>query len=100
MSPHLAFLRPAVGILAASRQLPQTAIDDFEFFGELAMSGELRPVSGILPAAIKAARTGRPIIVPAANGAEAALAGGDVFTARNLLEVTEQLRGGVVTEPV
>jgi magnesium chelatase family protein len=90
----------AVGILAASRQLPQTAIDDFEFFGELAMSGELRPVSGILPAAIKAARTGRPIIVPAANGAEAALAGGDVFTARNLLEVTEQLRGGVVTEPV
>jgi magnesium chelatase family protein len=90
----------AIGILAASGQVPREAIDRFDFFGELAMSGELRPVNGILPAAMQSAAAGRPIVVPAGNGPEAALAGGEVFVADTLLDVTAQLRGTDVREPV
>mgnify|MGYP001491752402 CR=1 FL=1 len=42
----------ALGILAASGQLPMEALDSYEFIGELALNGELRPVDGVLPTAI------------------------------------------------
>lgn len=78
----------ALGILAASGQLPVQALSDVELLGELALTGELKPVDGVLPAALAAAREGRRLIVPAANGAEAALAkNGRAWTARTLLEV-------------
>jgi magnesium chelatase family protein len=78
----------ALAILAASGQLPVQALADVELLGELALTGELRPVDGVLPAALAAAREGRRRIVPAGNGAEAALAGGGrAWTARTLLEV-------------
>ena len=78
----------ALGILAASGQLPVQALADVEVLGELALTGELKPVDGVLPAALAAAREGRRLIVPTANGAEAALAaGGRAWTARTLLEV-------------
>jgi magnesium chelatase family protein len=78
----------ALAILAASGQLPVQALADVELLGELALTGELRPVDGVLPAALAAAREGRRLIVPAGNGAEAALAGGGrAWTARTLLEV-------------
>lgn len=83
----------ALGILAASRQVSADRFPTCEFFGELALSGALRAVPGILPAAIKAARGGRSIIVPAANGAEASLASGEVAVAASLLDVTAQLHG-------
>ena len=89
----------ALGILAASRQVSSTSIADYEYYGELALSGEIRSVPGVLPAAIKAARAGRPIVVPRANGAEAVLAGGDVLVADRLLDVTGML-GGDDTAPV
>ncbi|MBW8811511.1 MAG: YifB family Mg chelatase-like AAA ATPase, partial [Lysobacter sp.] len=84
----------ALGILAASGQLPEAALRDVEVLGELALTGELRPVDGVLPAALAAARAGRRLLVPEANGAEAALARGvHACTARTLLEACAGLEG-------
>jgi len=84
----------ALGILAASGQIPREALDGYEFLGELGLTGELRPVDGALPAALAAAQAGRKLVVPLANGAEAALASGvEVRTARTLLEVCALLNG-------
>ncbi len=81
----------AIGILAASRQIDTAAARGYEFFGELALNGELRPVPGMLPAALRAAEDGRRIVVPTSNAAEAALVSADVYPARTLLEVTSHL---------
>lgn len=85
----------ALGILAASGQLPREALRDREFYGELALTGELRPIEGALPAVLAAARAGRDIILPAANREEASLVGhpGSRF-ARTLLEVCALLQTG------
>ncbi|MFC3716376.1 YifB family Mg chelatase-like AAA ATPase [Luteimonas soli] len=84
----------ALGILAASGQVPVPALAQWEFLGELALTGELRAVDGVLPAALAAARAGRRLMVPVGNGAEAALAKDlDVRTARTLLEVCAMLGG-------
>ncbi len=84
----------ALGILAASGQLPVAALRDVEVLGELALTGELRAVDGVLPAALAATQAGRGLVVPEANGAEAALARGLVaWTARTLLEVCAGLEG-------
>jgi magnesium chelatase family protein len=84
----------ALGILAASGQVPLDAIQEYEFLGELGLTGELRAVDGVLPAALAAARAGRRLIVPPGNGAEAALASSvRASTARTLLEVCAALDG-------
>ncbi|MBS0488065.1 MAG: YifB family Mg chelatase-like AAA ATPase [Proteobacteria bacterium] len=84
----------ALGILAAQGILPKENLGKYEFLGELALSGELRAVTGVLPAALKAAKSGRALIVPRENGAEAALAsGGTAHGAGSLLEVCAFLRG-------
>jgi magnesium chelatase family protein len=78
----------ALGILAASGQIPNQAFENCELLGELALSGELRPVTGVLPAALAARAAGRAVLIPEKNAAEAALITGlQIFTARNLLEV-------------
>lgn len=66
----------ALGILAAAGEIPQQALDRIEVLGELSLSGEIRPVRGALPAALKAVAAGHALLVPAANAAEAALAAG------------------------
>lgn len=84
----------ALGILAAGGQLPHTALQGCEFLGELALSGELRPVPGVLPALLRARHGRRCVIVPAGNAPEAALLDGvDVRVARSLGEVCAHLRG-------
>ena len=84
----------AIGILAANGDVNPQSLAGFELLGELALTGELRPVDGVLPAAMAAARAGRALIVPEANGAEAALAGDvAVYTARSLLEVVAHVNG-------
>ncbi|GAB2665410.1 YifB family Mg chelatase-like AAA ATPase [Arenimonas aestuarii] len=84
----------ALGLLAASGQLPVQALGEVELLGELALTGELKPVDGVLPAALAAAREGRALVVPVGNGAEAALASrGRAYVARTLLEVCAHLRG-------
>lgn len=84
----------ALGILAASEQLPLTALDHYEFLGELSLTGELRPVRGVLPVALAARLAGRTLVVPAGNAAQAALVRGlTVLTAKHLLEITAHLHG-------
>ena len=90
----------AIGILAAQKLVPQTAIAGIEFYGELSLSGELRGVSGILPAAMCASHAGTAILVPDANASEARLADGATYAAASLLDVTAHLRGTAPIEPI
>ena len=84
----------ALGILAAGGQVPHEALKGCEFLGELALSGELRPVPGVLPALLRARHGKRCVIVPVGNGHEAALLGDvDVRVARTLADVCAHLRG-------
>ncbi len=84
----------ALGILAASGQIPGTGLDQFEFAGELALTGELRPVRGMLALVCGASDAQRAFVVPAANAAEAVLpAGARIYAARTLLEVCAHLTG-------
>jgi magnesium chelatase family protein len=84
----------ALGILAASEQLPARALADYEFAGELALTGELRPVRGALAMALAAARERRAFVVPEANACEAALVEeAAVYPARSLLDVCAHLTG-------
>src|SRR5579859_5702114 len=61
----------ALGILAATGQIPKEQLARCEFLGELALTGELRAVDGVLPAAIAATVDGRMLFLPRGNGAEA-----------------------------
>lgn len=83
----------ALGILAASKQVPGEAVSGIEFYGELALNGDLRRVPAILPAALQAQAKRRSMIVPGLNASEAALAKAKVRAAANLLEVTAHLCG-------
>ena len=82
----------ALGILAASGQIDTHNLDQYEFLGELALTGKLRPIRGALCAALSTRHNGRALVVPHANAAEAALVGElTVYGARNLLAVTAHL---------
>ncbi len=84
----------AIGILAASGQIPDHDLDRYEFAGELALTGALRPIRGALPVALRAGQHQRSLILPLSNAAEASLATGvRVLGARHLLEVTAHLAG-------
>lgn len=84
----------ALGILAASGQLSEEALSRYEFLGELALGGELRAVSGILPVVLKVRDAKRALMIPVENAAEASLVGGiEVFTAGHLLDVCAHLNG-------
>ena len=86
----------ALGILAASVQVPTQMLDDVECLGELALSGEVRAVKGVLPAALAARKAGRSVIVPRANVEEACLASGlKVIAVDHLLQVVAHLNGHV-----
>jgi magnesium chelatase family protein len=88
-------LAVALGILAASGQLPEESLGATEFYGELSLSGELHPVRGTLAAAVHAVRDGRRLVVPAANAAEARVArGARVAAAATLTAVRNGLAGG------
>lgn len=84
----------ALGLLAASGQLPALNLGDYEFAGELSLTGSLRPVRGALALALASQKAGRTLIVPEASGAEAALAdGAAVRVAHTLREVCAHLMG-------
>ncbi|HEB56688.1 MAG TPA: ATP-dependent protease [Gammaproteobacteria bacterium] len=84
----------ALGILAASGQIPQQQLTDYEFFGELALSGELRPVRGVLPAALHTRHLQRKLVLPSDNAAEAALISDiEIIPADHLLDVCAHLTG-------
>jgi len=82
----------AIGILAASGQIPTQKLDSHEFIGELALSGTLRGVSAIIPVVLAAHRDKQQLIIANANANEASLAGNKcVFSAENLREVCSYL---------
>ncbi|MGK0279970.1 MAG: magnesium chelatase family protein, partial [Litorivivens sp.] len=83
----------AVGLLAVSDQLNATELDQYVIMGELSLDGELRPIKGILPIAIRAKEEGfRGIILPKICAPEAAIVDGlEVYGAENLQEVIDHL---------
>jgi magnesium chelatase family protein len=84
----------AIGILAASGQIHREVLQDHEFIGELALSGELRPVKGTLPAALAAARTGHSLVLPVANATESACVDQlRIMAFTNLLQLSEHFNG-------
>lgn len=84
----------ALGILAASKQIPADAFDRYEFAGELALTGALRAVRGALAMTFQAHAGGRGFVVPADSAPEAALvADAEVFGAATLLDVCHHLTG-------
>ncbi|WLQ13673.1 YifB family Mg chelatase-like AAA ATPase [Hahella aquimaris] len=91
----------AIGVLAASGQLPDEAIAGYEFYGELALSGELRPVTGMLPAALRCAQAGAKIILPPQNAQEASLVSAlDVYAPATLGQLAAFLLGHERMTPV
>lgn len=77
-----------IALLVASRQL-KPAFADCAFLGELSLSGELRPVNGVLPMAIEARDQGvKRVFVPAANAAEASVVNGiEVYGVENVRQL-------------
>ncbi len=86
----------AVGILAASEQVPSAALDELEFVGELSLTGAIRPIRGALAMALAVAREARArtLLLPTANGDEAALVDGvRLLGADDLAGVAAHLAG-------
>ena len=90
----------ALGILAATGQIPAGKLADYEYAGELALTGELRPIRGALAMTYRAASKGRAFILPQANAAEAALVEeATVYPAQSLLQVAAHLAGREALTP-
>jgi magnesium chelatase family protein len=85
----------ALGMVACAEERELPFAHEFCFVGELALTGAVRPVRGVLPIAIEARRRGRKkLIVPADNAREAAMVSGiEVYGVSNLREVYEFLTG-------
>ena len=82
----------ALGILAASNQINSMLLTEYEFAAELALSGELRAICGVLPLALGVRKDKRKLIVAIENAEEAALPGDNlVYAANDLLQVCEHL---------
>jgi magnesium chelatase family protein len=84
----------ALGILAASGQIPSDKLAEYEYAGELALTGEIRAIRGALAMTYRAANSGRAFILPAVNAPEAALVeDATVYPAQSLLQVAAHLSG-------
>jgi magnesium chelatase family protein len=83
----------ALGILQAQKG-KAWQLESTELIGELSLSGDLRPVTGAVPATLASAAAGRRLIVPEANAAEVSLVpNAEAYAARHLLEVVADLDG-------
>ncbi len=85
----------ALGMLAGSEQMNSDRLERFLAVGELALTGAVRPVKGVLPIALRARAEGRDgILVPAENAPEAAVVAGlNVYGIHNLREAVSFLNG-------
>ena len=92
----------AVATLAASEQLETDQLDNFVIVGELALTGGVRPVNGVLSIALRAKADGKiGILVPVENAAEAAVVDGlNVIPVQNLREAAQFLVGEIRITPV
>lgn len=91
----------AIAILAVDGKMQADRLADYMLVGELGLDGQLRPVKGALPIAIKArAEHFKGLIVPKANEHEAAVVDKlDVYGMNNILEVVNFLNGSSSSEP-
>ena len=92
----------AIALCAVTGQVPRSELEGTLFLGELGLDGALRPIDGAVSVALMAAERGfTRLVVPAANGPEAAVAQGvEVFGVANLLEAVELLNGSPEVRPV
>jgi magnesium chelatase family protein len=82
----------AIGILAASDQVPKQPLLDYEFIGELALSGELRGIEAALPSAMACAEAKKQLIISQQNASDILLVESiTILAANNLLEVSAHL---------
>jgi magnesium chelatase family protein len=95
-------LSMAAAVLSAAGGLSPQALDGVVLFGELGLDGRVRPIRGVLPAAMAASGAGfGRVVVPRANAAEAALVPGlQVWPVGSLRELLSALRSGRPPEPV
>jgi magnesium chelatase family protein len=84
----------ALGILEASGQLPEGCLQGVEVLGELSLTGEIRAVRGVLPAALRCGQAGRKLLVPESNAIEARRASDTpIYAASHLQALCEALHG-------
>jgi len=84
----------ALSILAASGQIPQHELMNYEFLGELSLGGELRPIKGALPAALACQKEKRTLCLPEQNQQEAALISNTtIISCTHLLAICSHLSG-------
>jgi magnesium chelatase family protein len=89
----------AVGILAASGQIPSDTLHDYEFLGELALSGQLRAITGVIPAAMHLRDKKRTLVIPRTNLDEARLVSGiRILAIDHLAEICGHLSGTAVLQ--
>lgn len=91
----------ALGMIAVEEEVDPAKLDEFSFVGELALTGAVRAVKGVLPIAIEARRRGkRALVVPETNAREAAMVEGiDVYGVQNLRQTFEFVRGECALAP-
>ena len=90
----------ALGILAASGQLPAERLAEVEVVGELSLNGTVQPVRGAISCAVAARESARALILPAGNAREAAFARAvDLFPVSHLAEARGHLLDAPAIEP-
>ena len=84
----------ALGLMAVMGVIPNEMLLGYIALGELGLDGSIIPVNGVLPVAIKAARQGKGLICPQAQGSEAAWSGlKEIVAADNLLSLINHFKG-------
>lgn len=81
----------AIGILAASGQVPSALLQGYEFVGELGLSGDIRPIQSILPFAMATRQAERTLFISPDNAAEASIASVPILAGSHLLDVCAHL---------
>lgn len=90
----------ALGILCASKQIPDIKLLNHEFIAELALDGSLRSVPGIIPVALKAHQDGNTIIISEENATEAAIVNKNhILTGKNLNDICNYLMNNAQLNP-
>ncbi len=91
----------AVGILAASGTVSGERLSSYLFSGELSLTGDIKPVRGILPYALTAREKGfRGVVIPAENADEAALVEGiDIWAVDRLSQIVDLFSGNSDLQP-
>jgi magnesium chelatase family protein len=91
----------ALGMVSVANEIELPEIERYCFVGELALTGAVRPVAGVLPIALEARRRGRTkVVVPEANAREAAMVDGiEVYGVQNLRQTLQFLLGETVLQP-